>query len=56
MKLEARNPKSETNHNDRISNDQNKKPTPMTTLLFGSFGHSNFEIVSDFDIRISGLG
>jgi hypothetical protein len=39
MKSEARNPKSETNPNS--GNVQNR------------FGHSDFELVSDFDIRIS---
>ena len=42
-KSEARNPKSETNPNDQISNNKN--------VL--DFEHSNFGIVSSFDIRIS---
>jgi methylenetetrahydrofolate dehydrogenase (NADP+)/methenyltetrahydrofolate cyclohydrolase len=43
-KSEARNPKSETN-----SNNQN----PKFKNRFLSFEHSNFDIVSSFDIRIS---
>jgi hypothetical protein len=43
-KFEARNPKLETN-----SNDQNPN------LGIFSFEHSSFEIVSDFDIRISDI-
>jgi len=44
-KHEARNSKYETNLNDK--NPKLKK--------FWSFGHLNFDIVSDFDIRISSL-
>ena len=44
-KHEARNSKYETNSND-------KNPKFKT---FWSFGNLNFDIVSDFDIRISDL-
>jgi hypothetical protein len=55
-KFEARNPKSETNSNDRNPNDENR-------YLYGkqfedsflNFEHLNFDIVSDFDIRYSDL-
>ena len=45
-KSEARNPKFETNSNDKNINVQN-------AVL--NFGNLNFDIVSDFDIRISYL-
>jgi peroxiredoxin len=45
MKHEIRNSKSETNSNDK--NPKFKK--------FWSFENLNFDIVSDFDIRISDL-
>jgi hypothetical protein len=44
FKLEARNPKFETNTNDPNSNGFS---------LFAVFEPLNFEIVSDLDIRIS---
>jgi len=47
MKSEIRNPKHETISNDRNSNDQKNK--------FWKFEHSNFEFVSDFEIRYSDL-
>jgi hypothetical protein len=55
-KFEARNPKFETNSNDQNLNDQNKNGS---SNYFGAFvlnfEHLNFDIVSDFDIRISDL-
>jgi len=45
MKSEARNPNFETNSKSQISK-------PQKRCLKG-FDHSNFEFVSDFDIRIS---
>ena len=47
LKSEARISKYETNPNDQNSNVQN------TTTVFRSFEHSDFDIVSNFDIRIS---
>ncbi len=46
VNFEARNSKSETNQNDKNSNDQNKSSV-------SNFENSYFELVSDFDIRIS---
>ena len=52
MKSEARNPKSETNPNDLNTNVPNDKDTGNKVAMRG-LEHSNFEFVSDFDIRIS---
>jgi hypothetical protein len=46
-KFEARNPKFETNSNDRNSK--------LKTLRFGKFEHLDLGFVSRFDIRISDL-
>jgi hypothetical protein len=48
-KPETRNPKFETISNDKKTKASNNLDA---ALSFG-FGISNFEIVSDFDIRIS---
>jgi amino acid adenylation domain-containing protein len=50
-KSKIQNPKPETNPNDSNSNDQNNR-ADVTVL---DFEHSNFEFVSNFDIRISNL-
>jgi hypothetical protein len=53
-KSEIRSTKSETNPNDQITNDQNKKnKTKAPKPTVSDFEHSDFEFVSDFDIRIS---
>jgi len=60
FKFEARNPKSETNSNDRKSKFETmdiqelgaNKNTIEIIGLFWSFGHLNFGFVSNFDIRI----
>jgi hypothetical protein len=44
FKLESRNPKFETNPNDKNS---------KLSSLFGVFEFLDFEFVSDFDIRVS---
>ena len=57
IKLEARNPKYETNSNDQNPNVQNKFTVMRWVLscMFWAFEHSNLIFVSDFDIRISDL-
>ncbi|OHB75526.1 MAG: hypothetical protein A2Z25_07440 [Planctomycetes bacterium RBG_16_55_9] len=50
-KSEARNAKYETNSKFECSNDQKQ----CTALPFGTFEFQSFDIVSDFDIRISDL-
>jgi hypothetical protein len=48
--------KFETNSNDQNLNDQNKSGTSKQFGAFVlNFEHLNFDIVSDFDIRISDL-
>jgi len=48
--------KSETNSNDKNLNDQNKNENCKQFGAFVlNFEHLNFDIVSDFDIRISDL-
>jgi len=51
-KPETRNPKFETISNDKKTNASNN----LDAALSSGFGISNFEIVSNFDIRISNLG
>ncbi|MDQ1352318.1 MAG: hypothetical protein QG657_2624, partial [Acidobacteriota bacterium] len=51
-KSEIRNPKSETNPNDQKINVQNKNYEIPFVL---DFDHLNFDIVSNFDIRVSDL-
>ena len=46
--------KLETNFKDRIINDQNMEPIFQGAFVL-NFGHSYFDIVSDFDIRYSNL-
>ncbi len=50
-KSEIRISKSETNPNDKNSNDQNKSSTPIVL----NFEHLNFEFVSNFEFRASNL-
>ena len=59
-KFEYRNTKFEIIPNDKNSKDQNASQIRLlqksgSTCMFGAFRHSNFEFVSDFDIRISSL-
>ena len=59
-KFEYRSTKFEIIPNDKNSKDQNASQIRLlqksgSTCMFGTFRHSNFEFVSDFDIRISSL-
>jgi len=49
--VECRNPKQY--QMTKIQNPKHK--TVQSGKLFGTFGYSDFEFVSDFDIRISDL-
>ena len=51
-KSEIRNPKSETNPNDKNSNDQNKKRNFGAAFVL-NFENLNFEFVSNFEFRAS---
>jgi hypothetical protein len=54
-KFEARNPKLETMSNDKDSNVPNKFVSELVLDFDISSSFPSFEIVSDFDIRISNL-
>ncbi|PKN28024.1 MAG: hypothetical protein CVU64_14975 [Deltaproteobacteria bacterium HGW-Deltaproteobacteria-21] len=57
IKSEARNPKFEAILNVQNSNGpkQECNSDPLALLSVLTFGHSDFEFVSNFDIRISNL-